>query len=136
MLVKETSDFRPWQTIIQILISVLTAAGWALFSAALFALLLVTKDFRHSLIPVFSWFSCGTGVLVGGILAGYWHRSKGYLVGAGVGILTALLLTAVSVLVWGGPIGLTGWLKLFLLPVIGMAGGMLGIRLRFRTKRI
>ena len=133
---KEQVDFRPGQTILQMIIGSLTAVLLTVLLTVLLSVLLVTKDYRHSLIPVFSWISCGIGVLTGGFLTGYWHRSKGYLVGAVAGLLTVLLLLSVSALAYGGPIGLSGWLKIVLLPLLGMAGGMIGIRVRFhRSER-
>ena len=119
---------------VRFLISLLAGFAMMLLFQLIFSILLVTKDYPHSLIPAFSGVCVGAGAICCGFLVAFWNQKRGWLMGLCGGLLLSGVLIAIGLLIDGSALGSAAWSKLILCSCCGMIGGILGIRLRFHRK--
>lgn len=117
-----------------ILIGVATGFTIMLLSTcAICGVMLFMSSVPYQLLPYLMLIADAFGVFVGGYIAAAMHKSRGLILGLIVGVLMFVVIFAVG-LSSGEPVGMITLLRLAVLIVFGMLGGIKGVNKREKIR--
>ncbi len=102
----------------------------------IFALFLSKRDSNETLALVLSFISQTLGALVGGFVSAKLNRQNGLIVGLANGGILFLVYTILSMVISGASLTLLTLIRLLLLEISSMLGGILGVNINKKPKLI
>ena len=102
----------------------------------IFALFLSKRDSNETLALVLSFISQTLGALAGGFVSAKLNRQNGLIVGLANGGILFLVYTILSMVISGASLTLLTLIRLLLLEISSMLGGILGVNINKKPKLI
>lgn len=133
---KETGKNGAMGMIIPIAVGVCVSVAVCMVLMIVFAAVLSKSNFSETTVLVMSMIAQGVGALCGGFAGARLFGQSGMIIGAASGAVVFLLFTAAALIFGSGGMTIVTVIKLVLMLLCSVLGGICGVNLRKKTKVI
>ena len=118
------------------LFGIITYFGALALSILLFAILVYFLNLPMVYMPLFSNISLGLATFFAAYFIAYKQKSKGFLTGLILALVTFALVSIISLIIDEGSVSLNSLLKFVILALSGVIGGIMGVNKTSKQKYI